>query len=95
MVRAKFRCTNVSKSASNYGGQPGTVESNVVTLQPVCDDHNKTWSKWTPCGDIKMTINNPEAFDKFVPGECYFVDFTPAPAKEADEPRDGCPVHQA
>lgn len=32
-----------------------------------------------------MTINNPAAFDQFEPGQVCFVDFTLAPAKEADE----------
>jgi hypothetical protein len=84
-VKAKFRCTNVSTSATNYGSTPGAIEAKTVTLNPVCDEHNKEWSKWTPSGEIKMTINNPAAFDQFTPGECYFVDFTPAPAKAADE----------
>lgn len=84
-VRAKFRVTTVSKTANNYGGNAGTVEQNEVKLSAVSDDANKSWSKWTPGGEIRMTINNPDAFDQFKVGECYFVDFSDAAAKEADE----------
>jgi hypothetical protein len=85
MVRAKFRVTEVTTSISNYGGAAGTIESKRVKLSAVGDEHNKTWSKWTPSGELTMTINNPAAFEQFKPGQCYFVDFVEAPAKEADE----------
>lgn len=84
-VRTKFRVTAVTTSASNYGGQAGTVESKQVKLNAVCDPANATWAKSTPGGEINMTINNPAAFEQFRPGECYFVDFSDAPAKESDE----------
>jgi hypothetical protein len=85
VVRAKVRCITVKTSASNYGSNAGTIESKQVELGPVADPANSTWSKYTPAGSINLTINNPEAFEAFKPGETYFVDFTPAPAKEADE----------
>lgn len=88
-VRAKMRCTVVAKRAINYGTNAGTIDTTEVELTPVSDDANKTWSKWTPGGSVKLTINNPEAFDQFQPGETYFVDFTPAPQKEADEAKAG------
>jgi len=84
-VRAKVRCTVVSKQACNYGNNAGTIEQVKVELTPVMDSGNSTWSKWTPGGSIQLTITNPEAYEQFKPGETYFVDFTPAPAKEADE----------
>jgi len=39
---------------------------------------NADWSKWTPNGSLKMTINNPECFDKFEVGKEYYLDFTAA-----------------
>lgn len=85
MVRAKVRCVTVKTVASNYGSGAGTIEQNQVELTPVQDPANSTWSKYTPGGSINLTISNPDAFNAFKPGETYFVDFTPAPAKEADE----------
>jgi hypothetical protein len=83
MVRAKFRVTSIAKTVQ--WNDPTKVEANQVELQPVMDDNNKGWSKYTPCGSLKMQINNPEALDQFEIGKCYFLDFTPAPQKEADE----------
>lgn len=39
---------------------------------------NGSWSKWTPSGDLSISITNPAAHGKFVDGEEYFLDFTPA-----------------
>ena len=80
-VRAKFRVTKTT--ATCYGAN--APDSKGVSLTAVSDDLNKSWAKYTPGGQIEMTINNPEAFEQFRVGEYFLVDFTPAPAKEADE----------
>jgi hypothetical protein len=50
-----------------------------VTLQPVYDDGaNSQWSKYTPSGQLQLTITNPEAYKQFELGKAYFVDFSPA-----------------
>jgi hypothetical protein len=82
MIRAKFKVHSITQTAS-WGA--GGHESDTVKLVVATDDANKTWSKWTPNGSIELTINNPEALSQFKIGEYFFVDFTPAPAKEADE----------
>jgi hypothetical protein len=38
---------------------------------------NKQWSKWTPSASLTMTINNPDAFGKLLPGQFVFVDLIP------------------
>ena len=38
---------------------------------------NKQWSKWTPAASLTMTISNPQAFGKLLPGQFVFVDLTP------------------
>lgn len=70
-VRAKMQCQS--------------KDGNQVTLYAVVDDENKTWAQYTPCGSVQMTIDNPTALERFEVGKHYFVDFTPAPAAEADE----------
>jgi hypothetical protein len=81
-VRAKFQVTQISQSTA-WGNGPH--ETSEVTMNAVSGEANKTWSKWTPGGTLKMQINNPEALNQFKIGEFYFLDFSPAPAKEADE----------
>lgn len=82
-VRCKVRVTQVVKSCSNYG--QGPVDSNQVVMTPVAGDGNSTWAKYTPNGEIKLYINNPEAFAAFEVGRFYFVDFAPAEPTEAEE----------
>jgi len=80
MVRAKFQCTRIEQGAGTEGHN-----NSVVTMSAVSGEQNKTWSKWTPFGQLNMTINNPDAVRQFEIGKYYFLDFTEAPAKEVDE----------
>jgi len=82
-VRCKMRVVNIIKMTSNYG--TGPQYSDTVKLSAVSGEENKTWSKYTPSGSVELTITNPETFDQFKIGEFFFVDFTAAPATEAEE----------
>ncbi len=62
-VRAKFKC---------YGSDPQT---GLVTFQAVTGEGNETWSKWTPSGQIQMSITNSEALKQFEVGKDYLVTF--------------------
>ncbi len=42
------------------------------------DSENHIWSRWTPDGEIRLTVSNPNMFGKFVVGDEYYIDFTPA-----------------
>ncbi|MDE2467211.1 MAG: hypothetical protein KGL35_00275 [Bradyrhizobium sp.] len=60
--------------------QNGNKSSEEVTLQAVYGPEgspNAQWSKWTPCANLSMTINNPAAFGKVLPGQFFFVDLIP------------------
>ena len=76
-VRAKFFVTRITH---HHNGSPDSDQSGEVALAPVYDEANKEWSKWTPQGEIRMTITNPTALEAFAPGQAFFVDFTPAAA---------------
>lgn len=71
MIRAKFKCTSVTK---HEGG------SETVRMQPVTSgsDENKSWSKYTPCGVLEMTITAEGAVGKFQPGAEYYLDLVAA-----------------
>ena len=79
-VRAKCRVTGIHESTSITGD--GNVQQKTVTLQPVYggkdDEANKDWSRWTPSGELRLTITNPDAYEQFKLGKAYFVDFNPA-----------------
>lgn len=79
--RAKCRIIEVRDTQSMTTKQPGFVETKSVRLQPVYggdeDEANKQWSKWTPSGELALTITNPAVFPDLVIGRTFFVDFTP------------------
>lgn len=69
-VRAKFRCESVTE----FVGQKR------ITLRAVSADEieeNRRYHKYTPSGEINITIDNPPAAAIFKPGESYYVDFLP------------------
>lgn len=72
-VRAKFIVTSVT----HYAGFKGAK----VALTPVNPQHQETsenlafWEA-TPNGEITMQITNPQAAERFQPGDEYYVDFT-------------------
>jgi hypothetical protein len=39
---------------------------------------NGDWSKWTPSGDLSITITNPAAIEQFEIGEIYELTFDKA-----------------
>ncbi len=75
-VRAKMTCHEKTNQKDSKTAEPRCV----VALRPVYGDtpENKTWSKYTPSGEVKLYITNPAAADAFEVGEEYFVDFSKA-----------------
>lgn len=72
-VRSKFVCTGVKDSTES--------ETKSVSFSPVVNgsDENKSFSKYTPSGQIHLVISyETEASNAFEIGKEYFVDFTPA-----------------
>lgn len=67
---------------SGYERQSYDPEAVIVKMQAVSrGEHNKNWAKYTPSGQIQMTIKNPGAADWFCErlGVEVSVVFSPAP----------------
>jgi len=76
-VRAKMRVTGRHEYTSV--AKDAGVTQVTVTMQPVYDEgENSQWSKYTPSGELHLTITNPDAYKQFELGKAYFVDFSPA-----------------
>ena len=75
-VRAKFKVISVTHFEN---------EQWQVKLNAVHGADNRTWSKWTPSGELTMNITNAAATAQFTPGAFVFFDFSEAPAKESEE----------
>lgn len=75
-MRAKMR----------VGGVIVSETTDELTLYPVGpsqypsdgSDENNSYARWSPSGELKLTVSNPELFGKFRPGQEYYLDFTRA-----------------
>ena len=75
-ARAKFRCQSVA-----YSQDPAIEGPRLFTFTAVYDDtipEDQRFSRYTPFGEVKMTVDNPEI--KWTPGTSYYFDITEAPA---------------
>jgi len=79
-MRAKFKVISVSEP--EVGGEKGPQ---IVILNAVTGETNKSWAAATPNGRLTITISNPALRDHLKMDEHYFLDFSPAPEKESDE----------
>lgn len=70
MIKAKF----VVNSVTGLVGQQ-IVEASPVTTGSV---ENKSFSKWTPGGNLKLWITDETlAYDQLKPGQEFYLDITP------------------
>lgn len=85
MVRAKFKVSSVSLFESPKGA--GQVKLTAVFKStPGVDgnacEENQIFGKYTPSGEINMSIHNPDALQPFLDalqsGNPFYVDFTPS-----------------
>lgn len=67
-ILAKVKVSHVTDFGNN---------NNEVNMRPVTNDseENKTFSMYTPSGEIKLLINNPNAIGFFKAGKEYLVEF--------------------
>lgn len=78
-----LRCKMRVQSVSHYLNEDGSTSQEEVNLTAVYGadgTDNAQWSKWTPSANFKITINNPNAFNRLSKGHEFYVDFTPAEA---------------
>jgi len=76
-MRAKVKVTSVK--LTEYG--------EVLEMAPVCsekpfgpngENEDNTFARFTPCGSLSLTVNNPDLAGQFKPGQKFYVDFTEA-----------------
>lgn len=82
VMRAKMR---VEKVDLQFEGQEGLSFRAVARSERYPDDgsdENNTYARFSPMGELSLTVANPNLFGKFVVGDEYYLDFTKAPPKE-------------
>ncbi len=82
-MRAKMRVGSVFP----YRNDKGDTVSEQLTFHGVAksgsypadgSDENNTFAKFSPSVNLQIIVANPALFDKFKPGDTFYVDFTPA-----------------
>lgn len=71
----KARCKFNVQSVTDFGGNQRRIN-----LAAICDSsvpEDQAFTKYTPNGNIEISITNPAAFGVFVPGKQVYVDFLP------------------
>ena len=79
-MRAKMQIQKIEK---HHGGIEVLHLSAVArssAYPPDGSDEDNTYAKFTPSGQLTLTIANPALIGKFSPGEKYYVDFSLVPA---------------
>ena len=69
-IKAKVVCVSTTNHVSQQ-----TVNFQAVTTG---SEENKTFSVFTPALNLEMVITNTDAMTAFVPGQEYYLNFTPA-----------------
>jgi hypothetical protein len=78
-MRAKLKVTNITTyESSTVIGLTFNAVSKKEAYPTDGYDEDNTYSRWTPSAELKMQIANPDLLDKFVVGQEFYVDFTPA-----------------
>lgn len=80
-VRAMFYVKEINHRATS---QPGDVNVEIKMAAAFggylkgLPEGNKDWSKYTPSGELAITITNPSAIAEFEVGEVYELSFDKA-----------------
>ena len=79
MMRAKVQVNAVKRVV----GADGNIMWEELTANPVCgsfgangESEDNTYARYTPSGSLSLTVNNPDLFGKFKPGQKFYLDFT-------------------
>ncbi len=76
-MRAKMKVQSVVK----------TEGAEKLSMSPVCKtggydadglDEDNTFAKFSPSGQLELTVANPALFGKINPGDTYYLDFIKA-----------------
>lgn len=75
-MRAKLQIASVTR-------HPGSEQLKFNAVCPPAFDkdglhEDSTFSKFSPCATLEISITNPALIGKFSPGDRFYVDFTPA-----------------
>jgi hypothetical protein len=81
-MRAKFQVQSVQQYKNGTTVNQETIRMTAVSgnkpYGPNGESEDNTYARWTPTGELSITITNPSLFDKLRAGDEYYLDFTKA-----------------
>jgi hypothetical protein len=81
MEGAVLRLKMLVNSVKTVHGSDGEPQQQELALSAVYSNKegsaNSQWSRWTPSASLTMTVSNPAAFGKVLPGQFVYVDLIP------------------
>lgn len=92
VMRAKMRISQINVNRAGSDAADPTLNERVAftcvarnsAYPEDGSDENNTFAKFSPQGELYIVIANPALFGKFVEGQEFYLDFTPAnPVLEA------------
>lgn len=82
MMRAKVSVQAINKPWEGAEEVVMRPVSGTEQYGPNGESENNTFARYTPSGEIKLSITNPNLHGQFSVGQEFYVDFTPAPTPE-------------
>ena len=85
-TRAKLAVGSV-RINTDTGNPDGRRTSETLFFTGVCkdgqyppdgSDEDNSFCLWSPCINLEIQVNNPALWDKFKPGQKFYIDFTEA-----------------
>ena len=70
------RCKFTVESVQDFGNNNRKMRL-VTKYDEALSKEDQAFSKYTPSGNMEVTITNPNVFDIFKPGAVVYVDITP------------------
>lgn len=77
-ARCKFTVTSVEPTP--YPNAPGEIEVKLHTMYDQNDPEDTKFSIYTPVGDMRFVVNNPNVIGMFENGKEFYVDLIPVDA---------------
>ena len=77
-MRAKFQVNTVTIFQSGYEQLKMNAVPKSNAYPADGSDEDNTYAKFSPVGELSLTIANPALHGKFKPGDRFYIDFTPA-----------------
>jgi len=78
-MRAKFRISHIDQQNLQHGQETLYMHPVAASKYPADgSDENNTYAKFSPSGQLQLTIQNPALIGNFAVNEEYYLDFTKA-----------------